>query len=386
MKRWRRPAARFASGAVIALLLVHPVLAQTVADFYHGKTISLVMGTGPGGSYDLYGLAIAKYLARHIPGNPSIIIEHMPGAGGVVAANNIYKLLPQDGTQILLTHVLPMIEKLTPSQGVRFESAKFNWLGTYSSIAQVFAFWHTAGVQTVDDLRTKPVVVGTFNKTHLTYQWSMLVKNALAAKYKVITGYPSGNELNLAMERGEIGGWVASWANLVDTKPDWLRDGSVSIPLQLESRSSPGVAECADIVGTDAARQEGRRGICQCRAAAVAWDCRGTPSPPRPRCCVAQGIRRLDGGQGLPGRSQEARFGYRAKKRCANDRASEKNRVSFARTGCAGQSDDRPGRVSGIIFWRRKRYCRLPPKMSVALECGGRVRLDELTRPPLQRR
>jgi tripartite-type tricarboxylate transporter receptor subunit TctC len=230
---WRQPAVRLAFGAVMALVSVSPVMAQGAADFFHGKTISLVMGTGPGGSYDLYSRAIAEFLGRHVPGNPTVIIEHMPGAGGVVAANNVYALLPQDGTQILLTHVLPMIEKLTPSQGVRFQSAKFNWLGAYGSIAQVFAFWHNAGVQTVEDLKTKPVVVGTFNKTHLTYQWAMLVKNTLGAQYKVITGYPSGNELDLAMERGEIGGWVAAWENLAVSKPDWLKDGSVVIPIQL---------------------------------------------------------------------------------------------------------------------------------------------------------
>ena len=113
-----------------------PAAAQDVAGPYKGRTITLLMGTGPGGSYDLYGRTIADHMSRHIPGNPTIIVEHMPGAGGVVAGNHIYGAGPQDGSKILLSHALPLVEKLEP-KGVQFESAKFNWLGTYDSIAQV---------------------------------------------------------------------------------------------------------------------------------------------------------------------------------------------------------------------------------------------------------
>ncbi len=209
-----------------------PAAAQSVADFYKGKTIVLLMGTGPGGSYDLYGRTIAEHLGHHIPGNPLIIVEHMPGAGGVNAGNHIYGAAAQDGSKLLLSHALPLVEKLEPGASVRFESRKFHWLGAYDSIAQMMALWHTSGAKTLDDLRTQDLVIGSFNKTHLSYQWAMLTKDALGAKYKVITGYPSGNHLNLAMERGEISGWTVSWENLVGTKPEWLREHKVSIPVQ----------------------------------------------------------------------------------------------------------------------------------------------------------
>jgi tripartite-type tricarboxylate transporter receptor subunit TctC len=213
-------------------IFIAPASAQSVADFYKGKTIAIVMGTGPGGSYDLYGRTIAEHLSRHIPGNPIIIIEHMPGAGGVIAGNYIYASGPQDGSKILLSHALPLVEKLEGGQGVRFESRKFNWLGAYDAIVMVMALWHTAPVKTIDDLKTKDIVLGSFNKTHLTYQWGMLTKTALNANYKVITGYPSGNHLNLAMERGEIHGWTASWENLVGTKSEWLREKKVTLLAQ----------------------------------------------------------------------------------------------------------------------------------------------------------
>jgi tripartite-type tricarboxylate transporter receptor subunit TctC len=218
--------------ALMALaLLSTSTSAQSVADFYKGRTLAIVMGTGPGGSFDLYGRTIAEHWSRHIPGNPPIIVEHMPGAGGVTAGNYIYNTGPQDGSKVLLSHPLPLIEKLEP-KGVRFESAKFRWLGTYDSIAQVLALWHTAPAKTIDDLKSRDLVVGSFNKSHLTYQWAMLTKTALATNYKVIIGYPSGNELNLAMERGEIHGWVSAWANLAGTRPDWLRDKKLNIPVQ----------------------------------------------------------------------------------------------------------------------------------------------------------
>ena len=138
-----------------------PASAETVAEFYSGKTISIIMGTGPGGSYDLYGRTIAEHLVRHIPGHPKIIVEHMPGAGGVIVGNHIYSTAPQDGTKMLLSHAIPLSEKLEP-QGVRFESAKFNWLGAYDAIAQMMMLWHTTPVQTLEDLKTADIVVGSF--------------------------------------------------------------------------------------------------------------------------------------------------------------------------------------------------------------------------------
>jgi len=222
-------------GAVaLALTIVSatPCAAQSVAEFYKGKTIAIVMGTGPGGSYDLYGRTIGEHLSRHIPGNPAIIMEHMPGAGGVIAGNHIYGPAPQDGTKMLLSHAIPLSEKLEPHLGVRFESAKFHWLGTYDSIVLVMSLWHTAPARTIDELKTRDLIIGSFSKSHLTYQWPMLLKAALNAKYKVITGYRSGNDLNLAMERGEIHGWTVSWANLAGTRPDWLRDKKINTLVQ----------------------------------------------------------------------------------------------------------------------------------------------------------
>ena len=225
-----------------------PAAAESVADFYKGKTIAIIMGTGPGGSYDLYGRTIAEHLTRHIPGNPSIIIEHMPGAGGVIAGNHVYSTAPQDGTKILLSHAIPLSEKLVPT-GVRFESAKFNWLGAYDEIVQIMTMWHTAPAQTIEDLKTKDgIVIGSFAKTHLTYQWASLLTNAIGAKYKIITGLRSGNENNLAMERGEIHGWTASWENLNGTRPQWIPEKKVKLLVQFTMEREPYLKDVPTLV------------------------------------------------------------------------------------------------------------------------------------------
>ena len=211
-----------------AAIFAAPAAAQSVAEFYKGKTVTILMGTQPGGSYDLYGRVIGEHLARYIPGNPSVIMEHMPGAGGVIAGNHLYGPGPQDGTKILLSHSIPLAERLEP-KGVRFELAKFHWLGTFDAIAHTMAIWHGSQVNTLDVLKSKPLIIGSFSKTHLTYQWPAMMKYVLGTSYQVITGYRSGSDLNLAMERGEIHGWAASWENLAGTRPQWLSEKKVSV-------------------------------------------------------------------------------------------------------------------------------------------------------------
>jgi tripartite-type tricarboxylate transporter receptor subunit TctC len=227
-----------AIAALMAVLAV-PAAAESVEDFYKGKTITITMGTGPGGSFDLYGRTIAEHMPRHIPGKPNMIVEYMPGAGGVVAGNHIFGPAPQDGTKMLLSHAIPLVEKLEPSQGVRFQSAKFQWLGAYDAIVLTMTLWHTVPVKTIEDLKTADITIGSFSKTHLTHQWPVLLKAAIGAKYKVISGYKGGSDCNLAMERGEIHGWAPSYANLLGTKPDWVRDRKIKTLVQFSYERTP---------------------------------------------------------------------------------------------------------------------------------------------------
>ncbi len=220
-----------AAAAALALFLSAAAYAQTPEAFYRGKTVSIVMGTGPGGSYDLYGRLVAQHIARHIPGQPTIIVEHMPGAGGAIAGNYIFNTAPQDGSKLLLAHALPLIEKLQ-NDGVRFQSKKFQWLGAYDQISQMLAVWHTSPGKSIAELKSQPVVLGSMGRSHLSYQWASLLKGAVDGQFRVISGFPTGGELNMAMERGEIAGWVVAWENISGGNADWLRDKKVIIPVQ----------------------------------------------------------------------------------------------------------------------------------------------------------
>jgi tripartite-type tricarboxylate transporter receptor subunit TctC len=251
----RRHRAR--ASVIVALLattaFATPGAAQSVADFYKGKTLVITMGTGPGGSYEPYGRTIGEHLRHHIPGNPNIIVEFMPGAGGVTAGNHVYGPGPQDGTKILLSHSLPLSEMLEP-KGVRFETAKFQWLGTYDAIAHTMALWHEAPVKTIADLKNPSVVIGSFAKAHLTYQWPAMMKDVLGLNFKLITGYPTGNHNNLAMERGEIHGWAASWENLIGTRPHWITEKKVTLLAQFtleRKRQIPDVPTLLELAPPD---------------------------------------------------------------------------------------------------------------------------------------
>ncbi len=228
-----RPRACALAMLAAAVLAATPAPAQQgVADFYKGKNVALLLGTGPGGSYDLYARIFAEHLGKHIPGNPNIVVEHMPGAGGVTAGNHLYGPGPQDGTKILLSHAIIMSEVLDPKAGVRFQSPKFNWIGTYDAIAHTMALWQEAPAKTIADLKKDNIVIGSFAKAHFTYQMPALMKDVLGLNFKLITGYPTGNHNNLAMERGEIHGWAASWENLIGTRPHWIKEKKVNLLVQ----------------------------------------------------------------------------------------------------------------------------------------------------------
>ncbi len=237
-----------AAAAVLGLGLASGgAQAQSPEAFYKGRNVSLVMGTGPGGSYDLYGRLIAGHLGKHIPGNPNFIVEHMPGAGGAIAANFIYNTAPQDGSKILLAHALPLIEKLQ-NDGVRFQSKKMQWLGAYDQISQMLAVWHTSPGKSIEELKNAPVVLGSMGRSHLSYQWATLLKSALGANFRVISGFPTGGELNLAMERGEISGWSIAWENLSGGNADWLRDKKVIIPVQFTLTRMPELPDVPTLI------------------------------------------------------------------------------------------------------------------------------------------
>lgn len=220
--------------SVLAASVGLPANAQTLEEFYRGKQISLVIGTSPGGDYDLRGRMLARYMGKYIPGNPTIVPRNMPAGVGLQAANWLFSVAPKDGTSLhMVMQNMPMHQVLG-GQGVQFDTAKFNWIGNTTNSPNTVATWHTTGVRTVEDARRKEVILGAPGTATSSVYYPMVMNALLGTKFKIIAGYPGGNDVNLAMERGEVGGRGSnSWASWVSTKPDWLKENKVHMLVQV---------------------------------------------------------------------------------------------------------------------------------------------------------
>jgi tripartite-type tricarboxylate transporter receptor subunit TctC len=214
--------------------------AESVEEFYHGKQINLVIGTSPGGDYDLRGRMLARYMGKYTPGNPSIIPRNMPAGVGLQAANWLYSVAPKDGTSLhMVMQNMPMHQVLG-GQGVQFDTARFNWIGNTTNSPNTVATWHTTSVRTIEDARKKEVIVGAPGTATASVYYPMVMNALLGTKFKIIAGYPGGNDVNLAMERGEVGGRGSnSWASWVSTKPDWIKEHKVFMLVQIGMARHP---------------------------------------------------------------------------------------------------------------------------------------------------
>jgi len=191
---------RILIGFAGVVLTMAPAVAETVEEFYTKKnTLILLAGTRPGGSYGLYGGILAKHMSQYILGKPKIVMQYMPGAGGGKAANYLFNAEPKDGSIMLSTHAIPILEKLRGS-GIRFKSGELIWDGAFSQIAQLMAVWHKAPATTLEDMKKTELIIGAFSKNHPTFQWPALLNNLVGTKFKIIVGYRGGATNNKAIE------------------------------------------------------------------------------------------------------------------------------------------------------------------------------------------
>jgi tripartite-type tricarboxylate transporter receptor subunit TctC len=220
-------------GAAVFLVVGDAASAQSVADFYKGKTITLTIGTGAGGGYDQYARLLARYMGKHIPGQPDFIAKNMPGAGGLAATYRIFAVAPKDGTEFATAHSgIPIMPLL--GQTDKFDASKFTWIGSMNQEFAVCYSWHTSPVKTFQDLMSKQLVVGTTGKGADLSSFEQPLINLLGAKLKVIHGYEGGQNIDRAVEQGEIQGRCGvSWSSMVARNAQWLRDKKINILVQL---------------------------------------------------------------------------------------------------------------------------------------------------------
>ena len=227
---------RVLSAAALAgiALLIAVQSAPTQDHFYAGKTIRIIVGTGSGGGYDGAARLTARYLGKYIPGNPSFVVENMPGASGIKATNYLYAAAAKDGTVIATVNNSMPVYQAIGQDGVRFKAEELTWIGSLLQTATTVSIWHTAGVKTVEDAKRKEVIMGATGAAGTKAAYPALLNNTVGTRFKIVTGYEGGNTLRLAMERGEVqGDGSARWSSWKSTKPDWVRDNKIFAVVQI---------------------------------------------------------------------------------------------------------------------------------------------------------
>ena len=231
MRKFFRMGFSFAASALLlgATLQAH---AAGVADYYKGKQITVLLGTGPGRTYDLYARLLTNHIVSHIPGKPSAIVQYMPGAGGLKATNYLYNAAPKDGSMIAtLFATLPSIRLFKPD-AAKYDPLRFNWLGAFSRTVNVLIVNKSSPAASLDDAKNHEVVIGAIGKGNSTYQFPALINGAFGTKFKIISGYRSGGAIYKAMESGEVHGYAPVWLSVVATKAAALQSGDIRVLVQ----------------------------------------------------------------------------------------------------------------------------------------------------------
>jgi tripartite-type tricarboxylate transporter receptor subunit TctC len=244
--------------APLLLAMLAPAPAQEdVAAFYKGKTIHIMSGVGVGSGYDINARVLARHMTRHIPGNPTVIVQNQPGAGSQTMANALYANGPFDGTAIGAPfNGLPTTPLLQPG-GARFDPNKLIWIGSTNRETQVMYVWHTVPVQTLDDLKTREIVMGAQAPGTTQYDYPALANSLFGFKFKIVAGYGSTPKIHLAMESGEVHGTIANWSTLRAINNNWIEEKKVRILAQWALVKNPEIKDVPlflDIAKTDAER------------------------------------------------------------------------------------------------------------------------------------
>jgi tripartite-type tricarboxylate transporter receptor subunit TctC len=242
---WQIQVARFGRHAAVAVLATVaglPAQAQSVAEFYRGKSVNLVIGFSVGGGYDLYARVLARHMGKHLPGNPTIVPQNMIGAGSMRAAQYIYSVAPKDGLTVGAFSRMAAINPLVDDH-FQFEATRFSWLGSVTNDVTTCMTWHTSPVKTYKDFLEKPSILGAQAPGSEIDIFASLHKNILGANVRLAAGYPGTNEIMLAMERGEVNGICGlAWTTVKAQRAYWIAEKKVNVLIQNAFRKEPDLA------------------------------------------------------------------------------------------------------------------------------------------------
>jgi tripartite-type tricarboxylate transporter receptor subunit TctC len=238
-----------------ALLLTHSARAD---EFYRGKQVSIVVGFSSAGTYDATARLFARHLGKYLPGKPTIIVRNMPGAGSMVAANSLYSSAPKDGTTLGVIGGGVVLEPLLGNAQANYDPRRFHWIGGRTRDNFLCLVWHTVAVKTLQDVTQREVAVGATGPGSRTLTYPRALNELLGTKFKVVSGYPGGNEITLALERGEVEGYCGWALGSIKTRaPEWLRDGKIRplVQFTLGKADLPGVPLATDLARNERERQ-----------------------------------------------------------------------------------------------------------------------------------
>jgi tripartite-type tricarboxylate transporter receptor subunit TctC len=245
--------------AVLAAALSSPAAAQSPAEFYKGKQVSIYIGFSAGGTYDLYARALARHIGRHIPGQPNVVPKNMPGAGSFLAVNNVYGVAPKDGTVLAIGAPTTALDERLGTANVRFKTAELGWVGRVDSLINIVFMWHTSKVKTfADALKYESTLSGTGAGSTVSI-YPTVMNNVYGTKFKLVMGYRGSAEAQLAVERGEVEGHSTSWTAVKVGHPDWWPKKTISILVQFSLSRHP---ELPDIpTAVDLARNQDEKQV-----------------------------------------------------------------------------------------------------------------------------
>jgi tripartite-type tricarboxylate transporter receptor subunit TctC len=229
----------FAAAALIALGTIS-AHAQSAAEFFKGRTVEIYIGYSVGGGYDLYARLLARHIGKHIPGNPTVIAKNMEGAASLRLANWLYQVGPKDGTVFGTIGRGTAFDPILGLNGAQFDGRRFTWIGSANDEVSVCVSWYTSGVKTFDDARTKELTIGGNGPSDDTVQFPRVLNAILGTKFNIISGYPGGNDVLLAMERGEVQGRCGwSWSSAKIAHHAWIDEKKINVLIQLSLAKHP---------------------------------------------------------------------------------------------------------------------------------------------------
>jgi tripartite-type tricarboxylate transporter receptor subunit TctC len=241
-----------------AAALSAPARADDVAAFYSGKTIQLVVGIAVGSGYDVNARLLARHLASHIPGKPTIVVQNQPGAGSATMTSQLYNAGPFDGTVIGAAFGgMPTLPLLSPNNNIRFDPTKLQWIGNTNRETHVTYVWHTAPVQSLEEAKAKQLILGAQAPGSSQYDFPLVANALFGMKFKVIPGYGSTSKINLALESGEVQGTISAWTTLKTLSSQWLAEKKIKVIAQWALRPNaelPDVPNTLDLSKNDADR------------------------------------------------------------------------------------------------------------------------------------